>query len=206
LSEFQIIDLNGKINEIHILPTSFATTYSYTNENGKLIYGIRANRMPNQIKNLLGDIASGYLQPVITQAQALRGTSLASGPMFGMNRNMKNLTLERIRQGWYRPLPKARNPWNQNLSVRGTAWRSTLLPAVGIMSIWAEPGPDPGIPREASYDFLICFARRPHPRAFLMVCRPRKSCHCEERSDLVWQGWRLPALANAGAPGAKLGG
>ncbi|MDR1074077.1 MAG: hypothetical protein LBL45_10460, partial [Treponema sp.] len=84
------------------------TTYSYTNENGKLIYRSRDNRTPNQIRNLLGDIASGYLQPVITQDQDLRVTSLASGSMSGMNRNMKNLTLDsnQTRVG----LPLAQSP------------------------------------------------------------------------------------------------
>jgi hypothetical protein len=130
LSKFQIIDLNGKINEIHILPISFSTTYSYTNENDKLIYGTRANRTSNQINNLLGDIASGDLQPIVAQVQVNNSVRLVSFmPQINMKHDMK-FHFGNNQTGWW---GKDRNPWNQKLSRRRTAWRRALLPTVGTI-------------------------------------------------------------------------
>ncbi|MDR1072912.1 MAG: hypothetical protein LBL45_04470 [Treponema sp.] len=101
LNEFQIIDLNGKTNEIHIIPVN--GTAKVELNDGLLIYDIKYDRNVNQMQSQLGaginqlsQIQSNnfvQLSSFMPQVQALRGTLLASRSMFGMNLNIKNLSL-----------------------------------------------------------------------------------------------------------------
>ncbi|MDR1072449.1 MAG: hypothetical protein LBL45_02085 [Treponema sp.] len=57
MSEFQIIDLNGKINEIHILLATDTPVRHYE-QNGKYVVGFRYDVPATPMKNRLGFIAN----------------------------------------------------------------------------------------------------------------------------------------------------
>jgi|GEM_PF-4670616 len=65
-------DFEGKVDEIHIFPaTEGAPAQFYRSENGKLIVGIRVNRVSGQIRTQLQGIAMGSTQPTVVNAMAV---------------------------------------------------------------------------------------------------------------------------------------
>jgi hypothetical protein len=91
LSEFQIIDLNDKINEIHIIPSTEGSVYFDKNVGGQLILGFQSHRNSIVMRSLMGLVASGALEATVSQVQTSNAVQLDSfmPTSFGMKHDMK---------------------------------------------------------------------------------------------------------------------
>ncbi|MDR1216715.1 MAG: hypothetical protein LBK25_08535 [Treponema sp.] len=78
LDDGSIMLLNGKINEIHIIPSTEGSAYFYKNVGGQLILGFQSHRSVNVMVNQMVRVSSGALEATISQVQANNSVQLAS--------------------------------------------------------------------------------------------------------------------------------